>query len=84
MKVFCKMLDFLIPLFYFGKWHKKFEYYYVNNVNEDINNTNTRARFKLRVNSADKLIIWEVWKTKEYKKFLMKKDAVIVDIGAHI
>ena len=44
------------------------------------------ARFKVRVNTSDTLVIWEVWKAKIYDDVRLpigEKD-VVVDIGAHI
>jgi len=60
------------PFLYFGKWHKKIINYPVNN----------RIIFAVRVNTIDKLLIWEIWKLKQYGK--VPKNSVIVDIGAHI
>lgn len=49
-------------------------------------NADNDARFKVRVNTSDILVIWEIWKAKVYDdaRFPIKPDDVIVDIGAHI
>lgn len=69
-------LKLIYPFMYLGSWNKK----------EIIYNVNNKAKFKLRVNTIDKLIILEVWKTKTYidKDFNIKKNDVVVDIGANI
>ena len=64
------------PFFYFGNWNKK----------TIIHNVDGKAKFKLRVNTSDKLTILEVWKTKTYidQDFNINKNDVVVDIGANI
>lgn len=44
------------------------------------------ARFSVRVNTSDILVIWEIWKAKVYDdpRFPIQPDDVVVDIGAHI
>jgi FkbM family methyltransferase len=44
------------------------------------------ARFKVRVNTSDALMIWEVWKAKVYDdvRIPILEGDVVVDIGAHI
>ncbi|MCL4269497.1 MAG: FkbM family methyltransferase [Anaerolineales bacterium] len=44
------------------------------------------ARFNVRVNTSDILVIWEIWKAKVYDdpRFPIQPDDVVVDIGAHI
>lgn len=44
------------------------------------------ARFNVRVNTSDILVIWEIWKAKVYDdaRFPIQEDDVVVDIGAHI
>ncbi|MBI2523567.1 FkbM family methyltransferase [Candidatus Woesearchaeota archaeon] len=63
-------------LFYLGDWNKK----------TVIHNVDGKAKFKLRVNTSDKMILMEVWKTNSYiaEDFNIKKDDVVVDIGANI
>jgi FkbM family methyltransferase len=48
--------------------------------------TGDDARFSVRVNTSDILVIWEIWKAKVYDdpRFPIQPDDVIVDIGAHI
>jgi len=44
------------------------------------------VRFKVRVNTSDALMIWEVWKAKVYDDvhIPIREDDVVVDLGAHI
>ena len=44
------------------------------------------ARFNVRVNTSDILVIWEIWRAKVYDdaRFPINADDVVVDIGAHI
>lgn len=44
------------------------------------------ARFNVRVNTSDILVVWEIWKAKIYDNphFPIKEDDIVVDIGAHI
>lgn len=44
------------------------------------------ARFKVRVNTSDALMIWEVWKAKVYDdaRIPILENDVVVDMGAHI
>jgi FkbM family methyltransferase len=47
---------------------------------------NGNARFKVRVNTSDALVIWEIWKAKVYDDARIPISAgdVVVDMGAHI
>lgn len=49
-------------------------------------NVDNNVQFKVRVNTSDALIIWEVWKAKVYddKRIPIQEEDVIIDIGAHI
>ena len=69
-------LKLVYPVLYLGKWDTGFISYNVTN----------NAKFKLRVNTSDKLILLEVWKTKTYidQDFDIKKNDVVVDVGANI
>jgi len=69
-------LKLTYPIFYLGEWNKRIIVYNVGN----------KAKFELRVNTSDKLTILETWKTKSYidGNFNIKKDDVVVDIGANI
>lgn len=69
-------LKLVYPFFYLGKRDNGLITYNVAN----------NAKFKLRVNTSDKLILLEVWKTKAYidQDFNIKKNDVVVDIGANI
>lgn len=44
------------------------------------------ARFKVRVNTSDILVVWEIWKAKIYDdvRFPIAARDIVVDIGAHI
>jgi len=44
------------------------------------------VRFKVRVNTSDALMIWEVWKAKVYddRRIPIQEDDVVIDMGAHI
>jgi|TARA_Y100000310_G_C20684831_1_gene818289 FkbM family methyltransferase len=69
-------LKLFFILFYFGKWGK----------NDIIYRIEKKAKFRLRVNTSDKLTVFEVWKSKEYidSEFGIKKGDIVVDIGANI
>ena len=69
-------LKLIYPFIYLGSWNKK----------EVVYNVNNKAKFKLRVNTIDKLVLLETWKTDSYinEAFNIKKDDVVVDIGANI
>jgi len=70
-----KLTYSLYPFAYFGQWSKKIAIYSVNNA----------AKFKVRVGTSDKIIIWEVWKNKDYTThFDIAPKDIVVDIGAHI
>jgi len=75
-----KILDFGLrltyPFVYFGQWGKKTIICPINNF----------AKFKVRVWTSDKFILWEVWKKKEYTNdyFDIGPFDIVVDIGAHI
>jgi len=47
---------------------------------------NDGARFKVRVNTSDALMIWEIWKAKVYDdvRIPIRAGDVVVDMGAHI
>ncbi len=49
-------------------------------------NAKDGARFRVRVNTSDRLMIWEVWNAKTYddKQFPIREEDTVVDIGAHI
>jgi len=44
------------------------------------------ARFNVRVNTSDILVVWEIWRAKIYDdlRFPIEEKHVVVDIGAHI
>lgn len=44
------------------------------------------SRFKVRVNTSDILLIWEIWRFKIYRdlRFPIRPGDTVVDIGAHI
>jgi len=70
------ILKFIEPSFYFVKNNKI--------VNHKVNNS---TKFKVRIGTSDRFIVWEVWKYKEYaddKYFTIGSSDVVVDIGAHI
>ncbi|MBU0569771.1 FkbM family methyltransferase [Patescibacteria group bacterium] len=74
--LFFKIASVFLPLFYIGKWNKKTV---VCDVGENV-------KIKARVNTFDKLAIFEVWGLKEYEVsgFEINPNDVVVDIGAHI
>ena len=49
-------------------------------------NAKDGARFRVRVNTSDRLMIWEIWNAKAYddKQFPIRESDTVVDIGAHI
>jgi len=66
----------VFPLFYLGHWKKE----------TVVVKAGERNRFRVRVNSSDILLIWEIWKFGVYKNArvpINPKD-IVVDIGAHI
>jgi FkbM family methyltransferase len=67
---------FVFPLLYMRHQGKKRIVYRINDT----------ASFKIRVNSSDILVLWEVWKLKEYCSFgfSINPTDVVIDIGAHI
>lgn len=69
-------LKLIYPFTYLGSWNKKTIVYNIDN----------KTKFKLRVNTTDKLVLLEVWRTKTYidQDFNIKKNDVVVDIGANI
>jgi predicted RNA methylase len=64
------------PLFYVGHWNK--ETVVVKAVE--------RNRFRVRVNSSDIFLIWEIWKFRVYEdaRFPINPQDIVVDIRAHI
>ncbi|MBN1451244.1 MAG: FkbM family methyltransferase [Anaerolineales bacterium] len=44
------------------------------------------TRFKVRVNTSDMLVIWEIWRAKVYDdvRIPIREGDVVVDMGAHI
>lgn len=69
-------LKLIYHFMYLGSWNKKVIVY----------NINSKTKFQVRTNTSDKFFLWEVWKTNSYitEDFNIKKDDVIVDIGANI
>lgn len=80
MKLSQKIVDYgsklMNPFAYFGQWNKKIV---THSVSAD-------TKFKVRVNTSDKICIWDVWKKKHYSAdgFEINPTDVVVDIGAHI
>lgn len=64
------------PLLYLRHWNKKTAVVKVGEGN----------RFKVRVNTSDILLIWEIWKFRVYEdaRVSIRPGDVVVDIGAHI
>ena len=54
--------------------------------NTAVINIDNRTRFKVRVNTSDALIIWEIWMAKVYddKRIPIHDGDVVLDLGAHI
>jgi len=63
-----------LPLLYLRDWGKKYTVYPVSK----------NVKFKIRVNSSDKISIWETWKSGVYNQFEIKPNSVVVDLGASI
>lgn len=74
-KVGLTFLKAIAPLFYIGK--RKFG----NTVHM---NFRKNIKFATRVNSQDLIILHEIFKAKCYEKAKIRKNDVVVDIGAHI
>lgn len=53
---------------------------------ETIIDSGDGARFNVRVNTSDILVIWEIWKAKIYDdtRFPIHPEDIVVDIGGHI
>ncbi len=66
----------IFPWFYLGHWGRETV---VVRCSED-------ARIKVRVNTSDILLIWEIWKIKIYHdtRFPIRPGDTVVDLGAHI
>jgi FkbM family methyltransferase len=73
---FTRLNRLVFPLFYLGHWHKK----------TTTVKAGERNRFKLRVNSSDILLVWEIWKFRVYEdaRYPIMPQDIVVDIGAHI
>ncbi len=67
---------YAIPLLYLGQWHDRERVYRIND----------STKLCLRVNSSDKIAVWEIWRFKAYNRgrFAICPEDVVVDIGAHI
>jgi len=75
-KLVSKGIKFFNIISYFGKWGRRTIVY----------NVGKKARFRVRVNTADMFTVFEVWRRNEYinSNFDIKKDDIVVDIGANI
>jgi FkbM family methyltransferase len=75
---------------FFFKWFNPivFPLFYLRHKGPDFTEieASTDTRFKVRMNSSDALLVWEIWKLKVYdeKRFPILPDHTVVDIGAHI
>lgn len=69
-------LKLIYPFAYFGQWGKKTVLYEVNK----------STIFRVRTWTSDKIIVWDIWKKKQYtdEKFKILPSDIVVDIGAHI
>ncbi len=67
---------YLYPLVYLNLIKKKYVIF----------ETKSGLKIKIRTNSTDLMALTNVWLSQEYdlKKFNLKKDCIIIDIGAHI
>lgn len=73
---FLRFNKLVFPLFYLGHWKKE----------TVLVKAGESSRFRVRVNSSDRLLIWEIWKFRVYKdaRFPINPRDIVVDIGAHI
>jgi FkbM family methyltransferase len=71
-----RIANIVNPLFYLTNQNRKV---YMYRVTSD-------TKFKIRVNSADKISIWETWKLQSYIKndSDIKPADTVIDLGAHI
>ena len=74
--IFVRFNRLVFPLFYPGHWNKE----------TVVVKAGERNRFRVRVNSSDILVIWEIWKFLVYEdaRFPINPQDIVVDIGAHI
>ena len=74
--LFLRFNRLIFPLFYLGHWKKE----------TVVVKAGDRNRFKVRVNSSEILLIWELWKFRIYEnpQFPINPQDTVVDIGAHI
>ena len=75
MKLFSIFGKLAVPFFYIGKIKDK-NMAYVGFGNGII--------FTTRVNSFDAVVLYEIWKNRCYQAAQIKKNDIVVDIGAHI
>jgi FkbM family methyltransferase len=67
---------FVLPLFYVRHWGRA----------TTVVGGPEGCRFKVRVNSTDRLLVWEIWKLGMYghERVSIRPGDTVVDIGAHI
>lgn len=66
----------ILPFFYIRHWGRE----------TTVVRGGADTRFMVRVNTTDRLLVWEIWKLGMYqdKRALIRPTDVVVDIGAHI
>ena len=73
---FMRFNRLVFPLFYLRHWNKE----------TAVIKAGEHNRFRVRVNSSDILLIWEIWKSRAYEdtRCPINPQDTVVDIGAHI
>lgn len=73
---FMRFNRLVFPLFYLRHWNKE----------TVVIKAGEHNRFRVRVNSSDILLIWEIWKLRAYEdtRCPINPQDTVVDIGAHI
>ncbi|MEK6837383.1 MAG: hypothetical protein AABX69_01920 [Nanoarchaeota archaeon] len=74
-KTFNRLLKFIAPLFYLGT--KRINGFAVICYGKD-------TVFIVRPNSLDAVMLYEIWKCNSYREALIRRNDVVVDIGANI
>jgi FkbM family methyltransferase len=74
--LFLRLNRLVLPFFYIRHWGRE----------TTVVRGGADSRFVVRVNTTDRLLVWEIWKLGMYqdKRAPIRPNDVVVDIGAHI